>query len=280
MGRPINLWLIPGIAAMEYVLFFFPLSEGHSFHEKSRKAPASPKCSKYSSSALERALRHDIRRLERFAATTDLTAENILFLKQVDRWKARWHVAESNGAPIERDIAAKRELYDEAERIWNTLVSRRTAQFPINIDDDVYEDLNKAFSTASPISPFRAHIAPFADFGCPSKTTMPEDMPRLKLKKILRLDTANLKSPRQKERSIRSPSWCYGSQLFDRAEAAVRQLVLENTWIRYVDSLPEKEKKRVKLGEAMKPSTEWRRRSMFWRKETVETSSKTVDAPV
>lgn len=279
---PWRLWLVPVLAAMEFMIFFSPIIEIHSFHHRKKPtripSPASPPY-KYSAAALECALRNDIDRLEEFAATKDLTGENILFLRRVAGWKTKWR-----GEEASMGAAARRALFDEAEDIWARLVDRDTAEFPLNVEDGVYRSLEAVF--VAPESPGRtrgtfsrrSQVVPFEDHHhhhCLSTMKaervlgLSTEQRNIKAKRVLGLSTvtagtlgAGIGGGGGGRVGILPGSFC--REMFDRAEASVLQMVLENTWIRFVDSLVDGERPKVRA--AAIPAGR-KRRSAFWKKK-------------
>lgn len=262
------MWFVPGLAAMEFIILFFPLMEIYTFthlQKKAREEPGHNKFSKYSAAALECALRNesDLDRLEEFAATKDLTGENIMFLKSVAAWKAKFHASENNGTPEGMQWAVRRELYDEAEQIWGRLIDQETAHFPLNIDDSIYRSLERVFGSTNTCSSAssRSNIAPFADDVWLAKRSSQSDCIELCTKEasvsVSENDWMGLPG---------GPGFC--KELFDRAESSVRQMVLENTWIRYVDSLPEEERQRIGVADSIGGPVSWRWRSVFWKRNS------------
>ena len=229
--RSFDHWLVPALAAMEFIILFSPLTAMHAFRRK--RAPAAP-AAKYSAAALARALHTDIDALADFAATTDLTAENIDFLRRVAAWKARWRGGGADAAALLGDAAA----------IWAELVDRDSARFPLNIDDGVYRALAAVFAPAAARADDARQIAPFAD--C--------------------FEGAGLKGCLDRVLVVVRAGGGGGvdEALFDGAEACVLQMVLENTWIRYVDSRGDDRKGGAK--ERARPLRAKKRRGGFWRK--------------
>lgn len=239
---------------MEFTILFFPIMEIWEFKKHQRRPEGEPghtKFSKYSLAALEKALRDDFERLEEFAATKDLTGENIIFLKQVENWKEKWRSSEANSQNGEMSPPVLRALYSAAKDIFQTLIHRETSAFPLNLDDDIYLTLDQVFGDSNPrlrrdpstdcFKTFpKATIAPFADDIVADAKCLPE---RKEFRRIGREDLETRAAEIDPERSAPPrKSSVKGSRLpwipedlgkaFDRAEVAVKQMVLTNTWIR------------------------------------------------
>ncbi|KAL7272043.1 hypothetical protein RUND412_005168 [Rhizina undulata] len=301
---PPNLWFVPGLAAMEFVILFFPLHEIHEFKSLQRKAredPVRSKCSKYSVAALEKALRDDIDRLEEFAATKDFTGENIQFLKRVGKWKEQWRLLEKDersgkkksGDALQLPQKALKTLYDAAEDIFLSLVNRDTSNFPLNLDDDIYRSIDRVFGESNPgvtvtmatmamslsaltpavpahsdmsKMPGRSMIAPFAE------EYFPNPVSTITRKTPGRRGFRELRTPSDGDESLEMmaihQNKCelpcgFGIKVFDQAEAAVKHMVLTNTWIRYVDSLSPRERALIGV-DMMSPITASSHSSWQW----------------
>ncbi|KAH0615041.1 uncharacterized protein H6S33_000677 [Morchella sextelata] len=238
---------------MEFVILFFPIVEIWEFEKRQRKAreePGHTKFSKYSIAALERALHHDIDRLEEFAATKDFTGENIIFLKRVESWKERWRLSDIEAGSGELTPPVLRSLYDTAEHIFNALIHRESSAFPLNIEEDVYLPLSRVFGE----SDYRSQrclsihkfpsvskaIAPFADEILTNARKTPENRGFREIQgsrepeKLEYNDERPPTPPRKNSVLIvpPEPPMSFDIRVFDRAEIAVKQMVLTNTWIR------------------------------------------------
>lgn len=241
---------------MEFIILFFPIIEIWKFKKRQREAReelSHIKFSKYSIAALEKALRDDIDRLEEFAATKDFTGENILFLKRVERWKENWKLSEIKVRNGQIPPVVIRSLYDAAEQIFNTLVHRESSGFPLNIEEDIYLPLDRVFGYSNPGSQKYqatnrysggtvARVAPFADDIFTNPRKLPDKRRLRGPGKGHDNNSERPPTPPRKNSIITTPPpqdilpTGFGSSVFDRAEAAVKQMVLTNTWIRYVCS--------------------------------------------
>jgi hypothetical protein len=279
---PPNLWFVPGLAAMEFVILFFPLWEVWESRKMKAKVafhPGRSEACKYSMAALERALRDDIERLEQFAAEKDFSGENIIFLKRIENWKDRWSyaldsAAKSGQSGIPQHI--EQNLFDTAEQIFHDCISNETSPFPVNIDERIYLELARMFAPPGQqrvgqktTKAARAMIAPWAEdepsFPQPTQhmavpTTFYESPTPPISSSSFDSDSENERPPTPpRKNSIPTPSattreaavkaaallWGrrttkplprgFGKNIFDEAEGTVKQMVLENTWVRFVD---------------------------------------------
>ncbi|KAI5815198.1 hypothetical protein BZA77DRAFT_87237 [Pyronema omphalodes] len=206
-----NLWFVPGLIAMETCILLFPIIEIWQFKygKNKRNSESKEGVEKYSEEAMTTCMKSpEWQKLEEFAVMKDLSGENVLFLKAVQKWKSKHQlIASSANSPylhpafrttspfigalnraLEDSIEEARpptpvvrELYAEAESIFRRFISRESAEFPLNLDDAVYTQILDVF-------------------------TGPEEA----------LEH-------------------FGGDVFDQAEAEIYQLVLQNTWVRYVD---------------------------------------------
>ncbi|KAI5848075.1 hypothetical protein BZA05DRAFT_404343 [Tricharina praecox] len=269
------------------------------------------KFTKYSVAALQAALGNDIERLHSFAANTELSGENILFLKSVEIWKAKWRHHAAGGAPASESEQRRRR--EEAQKIWRRLVDRDTAAFPLNIEDAVYRSLERVFgaptasctslssssssSVAASSAEEKSCIVPFADdvtcggggvgLHARRRTTGNSDFAAATAELVLLKETLGITviAPAHSSSPPSEHEWMSPPQsptllpvrmeaveitleVFDKAEASVRQMVLENTWIRYVDSLAEKCNDVRVSAESPPPAgcSSWRWKSVFRKK--------------
>ncbi|PWW75453.1 hypothetical protein C7212DRAFT_344823 [Tuber magnatum] len=290
---PPNLWFVPGLGAMEFVILLFPIFEIWRFKKRQRKVreePVHTGFSKYSLAALEKALRDNIEQLEEFAATKDFTGENIVFLKRVRSWKEQWR-SEVNSRNGEIPSPVFSALYNTAEEIFRTLVHREASDFPLNLDDDIYLALDQVFGHSTPglrqnpstdcFNTFpKAITAPFANDVAANARCLPE---RKGFREIRKKDSeagAGVVAP-EIDPDCSTPSricslkstplpWIAGDleTIFDGAEVVVKQMVLTNTWIRYVDSLPASERLFIGATPQISSPVSWRWRRYFWKKDS------------
>lgn len=178
------MWLAPGIMVMQFVTIFFPMIEAWRLDSENRKTLSmlqawerhdksmdtdrslltrttsrsseegilasprpNPETRINTMAALRRTLELNPAPLLEFAATREFSAENILFLMQVKKWKQAWSSAAVNGQVIPQ--AALKHLYTTAFEIFTNLVDDRTADFPINIESQIRVHLNHIFKSAT-----------------------------------------------------------------------------------------------------------------------------------
>jgi len=284
------MWLAPGIIVMQAVTIFFPIYEAYkdrsqlrrtlgilqtweesrrndefqsmSNHtscasdEKRLSGTTEPtrRSEMYTMAALEKALAVNPQPLLHFAATQDFTAENIVFLLQVRRWRADWDRETAHGASI--TPVAQSRLLDMALDIYTTSVSESTANFPINIEGRIRSALDKVFGHLVSSEPSSHNPAASSDaidlvtlqsnsikgisrglergsstdsaetlFGEPSPPTLSTIITTYK-------EPQSCTQPSRSEIVMIGPG--IEKAIFDEAEASIKYLVLTNTWQKLV----------------------------------------------
>lgn len=204
------------------------------------------------SEALQTLLQTDTQRLLNFAAKKDFSAENILFLRAVLDFKAKWQNAwaqRSGPEPMERSLSFK-----EAAYLYYTLVNVTTAKFPINIESHVYTMLKDTFAGVSYSAAAKAvnPVAPWEDSDTESLRGMIAESVDTtttanSTDAILPLERINLADAHKDGHggpTIRINA-CedndgvpadFSLTVFDDAYASILYLVLTNTWTRYNDA--------------------------------------------
>jgi len=85
-----------------------------------------------------------------YAATKDFTAENIIFLTEINCWRDAWKAAPKDlNTGLITDVARNR-LFEMAVEIFITSVYEKTAEFPINIEGFLRKELMELFEPAVP----------------------------------------------------------------------------------------------------------------------------------
>ena len=107
---------------------------------------AGSKSQMYTMASLEKALAINPKPLLHFAATKDFTAENIVFLMQVRRWRAAYSMASKQRLTEE----VRTHLFSLAVDVYIASISEKTADYPINIDGPVRKNLDALFARAVP----------------------------------------------------------------------------------------------------------------------------------
>jgi hypothetical protein len=272
------MWLAPGIFVMQFTTIFFPIYEIfrsryqmratlailESWEDKRQlrdeSQPASSRGSNnfasstssreiYTMSALEKALNVHPDQLLQFAATRDFTAENILFLMEVRDWRKLWETAPGPVEKIPGHIRAR--LFQSAVHIYASRVHEKSAEFPINIESKIRQDLDAVFEGAVPPS----KLAEEPDSGFQNATSWFKSPPTVKT--FRSEDSADSSEtrivgtvllPKEEPQSIFPPhpgvaplgeyrtqiSSAFNEHVFDAAEDSIKYLVLTNTWQKFV----------------------------------------------
>ncbi|OJD27016.1 hypothetical protein ACJ73_01594 [Blastomyces percursus] len=281
------LWFLPGIMMMEIATLFFPFYEvvfsqkvrARAVHamgaiEEFRRYsfPSKNNNRDYSIAALEKVLKGDSAPFLHFAATHDFSGENIMFLNHVRDWKAAWAQSPANlkfqKANAEEIESYRRHLYNVAIEIYVTYVHLFGAEFPINIESEIYRDLKTVFMPAAmtlmrlpkrrsgqlsmaatptdieaSADTFPVHPAPEPD----SDISLRKRTPAQEYEDILYRGYQNIVNmvPRLPPDTVIPDT--FNEQVYDAAAASVKVLILRNTWPKYVDyqaSIQEREAKK------------------------------------
>jgi hypothetical protein len=215
--------------------------------------------------ALERTLKMDPTNLLMFSALRDFSGENISFLIHVRDWKNNWASNTFKGGVLRRqpstgthDEALIRRQFQQAVGIYASFVSLKYSEFPINISSIHLKDLENAFEqfaalvcaepTANAATPFDNHWS----------STKSEDMESQSAKDQLSVSSTIVgeggkdewkQEPTTQSMQIQQYKMTnFGERLpdnigipdsfdetiFDKAELSIKELVLTNTWAKYV----------------------------------------------
>lgn len=176
--------------------------------------------------ALEKALESNARELLDFAAMKQFTGENIVFLTRVRTWKERWNRTTLAKTPM--PLETKSRLYKSGKDLFDRNISLHTAQFPVNIESNIYRSLEGIFlGTDRSSPPWKSVIAPFAQ----SRTAITAAQRAA----IGFEDDDSSKQPGVTETTLAIP-FGFDGHVFDQAERSIKYMVLTNTWPRYLDS--------------------------------------------
>jgi hypothetical protein len=287
--------LAPGIMVMQAVTIFFPIYEGYKSRTDARNllgileeweekraantlGPSAGKFTKssesssehstnsstpgsywsiemYGMSALEDALVTDPHALLQFAATKDFTAENIIFLLQLQAWRTAYGDRSQKLADLPSQTQI--HLFRMAVDIYAECVSEKTAEFPINIEGPIRTRLDAVFGSAVAVSsgsnenavdPWNA-AAPFDVFKAETTKKVPENV---LIREINSSSSAAPSSENDVEKNgIYTSVICelgqldenFDERVFDAAERSIKYLVLTNTWRKFVDAIREQSPK-------------------------------------
>lgn len=202
--------------------------------------------STYSMACLDEQIAQNLDPLLQWASETDLTAENILFLRSVRDFKRKWSMS---GKRSDLDNAQLREQFEDAALIWFKLVNPTTARFNINIDYRTFLDLEQIFRKVR-YEPFFEEdslksvqsdnvIAPWVDSE-KSELQFHDDIKTSELDKhyILPITAIHITDGiiASTDAWVFEVPETFTLELFDAAYDIVRTDVFHNTWLRYEES--------------------------------------------
>ena len=279
------MWLAPGIIVMQATAIFFPVYEIISSRIQMRKTMAvleswedrqglrtsinhagsstastkqttstsSQQRELYSMTALEKVLAVNPYPLLKFAATKDFTAENVLFLMQVRRWKEAFTVAPQVNSKMTE--SAKSQLFKLAVDIYVSRVNERTSAFPINIESKIRQDLDDIFAPAVPTGRLSQDTTKYQEADSwitPPTITSPFDRKDRADSSDSGLTLTQVREPisfiDEKSQPMFPPHpgvaplgknqakirEAFDEHVFDAAENSIKYLVLTNTWQKFV----------------------------------------------
>jgi hypothetical protein len=226
-----------------------------TLYEESTNAPSlssSTKSQMYTLASLEKALAFNPKPLLRYAATRDFTAENIVFLMQVRRWRAAYPSTPQMNQIVTEE--ARTHLFALAVDIYISSVSEKTAEYPINIEGPIRSALDSVFARAVPEGKFSWNLHPNA-FNQTlqrityDRQTSSDSEASWEKSAAIPLHTIMPPSPGDKESLFkphpgvaplgkaraRIPAE-FNESIFDAAEKSIKYLVLTNTWRKFVSS--------------------------------------------
>ncbi|EXJ89098.1 hypothetical protein A1O3_02162 [Capronia epimyces CBS 606.96] len=235
-----------------------------STHQSVKSNTSSRQGEMYTMSALEKTLQVNPTPLLMFSALKDFSGENISFLIHVRQWKANWVSASPRSGFLRkqesfkpRDQALIRQQFRQAVGIYASFVSLRYSDFPINISSAHLRDLEAVFEQYAALvcaEPATNSATPFDNYW---SSTVSEDVESQVGKDALSVVSTvvgeggreetkpgcdrigqlqELKMTNFGERlpsSIGIPD-AFDPAVFDKAELSIKELVLTNTWAKFV----------------------------------------------
>jgi len=247
-------WFLPGLFAMEIVSICFPIYDAiRDMQIRLRRLSATPNQDQqnesYSMGSLEMQISKNIDPLLRWAAHTEFTAENVVFLREVRDFKKKWTDISRHG-PLSED--QRREQYEDAALIYFTLVNPLTAKFNINIDHRTYLALKEVFNgvryapyqdeTSSKSSKSDNVITPWDDYDSTPSLALSDTSTDSKsgsdIEKLYPLPVAEIKVGGDGQEQLADPLLSlipkhFSIDIFDKAYEVVKQDVFLNTWPKY-----------------------------------------------
>lgn len=173
--------------------------------------------------------------LQEFSALRDFSGENIAFLSRTSVWKSSWPAF-----PTEN---THRVTFSQALAIYTDFVSPRDAEFPINLSSQDLRQLEEIFEKPARLLHGEARVNPVVPFdlrrsetrsrqGSGSQTTCCNDVDEIQqLPAHLDLGKIDDCEPPQYTGDIPAT---FSLGVFDKAQTHIKQLVLTNTWPKFV----------------------------------------------
>lgn len=217
----------------------------------------------YTMSTLEKTLQLNPKPLLMFSALRDFSGENISFLVHIRKWKANWNSNQSKNKnrnhelAESRDQALLRQQFKQAVGIYASFVSLKYSDFPINISSAHLRDLEGTFEQYAALvcaKPVSNAATPFEMFWSSTVSEDPESQTGKDHLSIVstvigdggKEDVTAVADPVRQLQELnmtnfgeRLPSSIaipdsFGPDIFDRAELSIKELVLTNTWAKFV----------------------------------------------
>lgn len=218
----------------------------------------------YTMSALEKTLQLNPQPLLMFSALKDFSGENISFLIHVREWKANWtsNTPKSNKQRKHEpakvpDKALVRQQFQRAVGIYASFVSLKYSDFPINISSQHLRDLEALFEQYAALvcaKPAPNAATPFENYW---SSTISEDLESQPGKDQLsvastiigeggRGDNKPTSDPTRQLGELKMTNFgdrlpdnigipdSFDQTVFDKAELSIKELVLTNTWVKFV----------------------------------------------
>ncbi|KAH5727898.1 hypothetical protein HBI18_112310 [Parastagonospora nodorum] len=171
--------------------------------------------------ALNRVLHKHPEPLQEFSAYNDFSGENIAFLTRVAKWKVTW------SRDLSLDQEQRADMYNAALKIYIDFISPRDAEFPLNLASAQLKDLEAVFEASARKVCGKARVDPTLPFAFEMPFTF--DVP---VSREHDDEEAILES-----RYTGDISRQFGINVFDQALNHVKNLVLTNTWPKFVNEI-------------------------------------------
>lgn len=166
--------------------------------------------------ALNRVLKEHPGPLQEFSACNDFSGENVAFLTRIAQWKATFYTNKLELDEAEHHV----DVYNSALQIYIDFVSPRDAEFPLNLSSQTLKQLEDIFEAPARLLLGEARVDPalpftsFFDNHSRPQTTESE---------------ATLQA-----RYTGDISTAFDNNVFDDALTHIKDLVLTNTWPKFV----------------------------------------------
>ncbi|KIV98197.1 hypothetical protein PV10_01874 [Exophiala mesophila] len=217
----------------------------------------------YTMSTLERTLQLNPKPLLMFSALRDFSGENISFLVHVRKWKANWNSNPSKNKSRKHELTEShdqtllRQQFKQAVGIYASFVSLKYSDFPINISSAQLRDLEGTFEQYAALvcaEPASNAATPFEMFWSSTISEDPESQTGKDQLSIVSTvvgdgvkdDITPIVDPVRQLQELNMTNFgerlpsniaipdSFGPNVFDRAELSIKELVLTNTWAKFV----------------------------------------------
>lgn len=224
-------------------------------------------CEMYTMGALEKTLQLNPQPLLMFSALKDFSGENISFLIHIREWKANWasnspksnkQLKQLKHEPAKvPDKALVRQQFQRAVGIYASFVSLKYSDFPINISSQHLRDLEALFEQYAALvcaKPAPNAATPFDNYW---SSTVAEDLESQPGKDQLsvvssitdeggRIDDEHSSDTTRQLGGLKMTNFgerlpdnigipdSFDPTVFDKAESSIKELVLTNTWAKFV----------------------------------------------
>ncbi|KAI9880973.1 MAG: hypothetical protein M1830_009467 [Pleopsidium flavum] len=242
------MWFAPGLMTMEFVILFFPLLEVYQAR-KHRRSPVAtishwpqllahpqptgstnqPAPGPYSMAALNNALTGNSGQLLNFATFRDFSAENIRFLVRVAYFTDAWARAATTAA-------SRRRLFRQAFDIYTDLVHPKLSMMPINIAGAMHVQLQRIFGPAANrlLNKVPRDVVAPLPFGGAGNAYLLSSFNTQPNQTIGPTASSSAHANTPVQPHVAGVPREFDGTVFDQTEHAIKQLVLTNTWRRYV----------------------------------------------
>jgi hypothetical protein len=162
--------------------------------------------------ALNRVLQEHPIPLQEFSAYHDFSGENIAFLTSLSKWKATW----SNASGLDQE--QRTGMFNAALNIYIDYISPRDAEFPLNLSFAQLQALEIVFEFSARVVCGETRVDPVAPFAFEPPPSRRSDGSETALQSRYTGEISEL----------------FGPNVFDEAEGHIKDLVLTNTWPKFV----------------------------------------------
>jgi len=180
----------------------------------------------FTMTALNRVLDEHPTPLQEFSAYHDFSGENIAFLTSVAKWKQQW------SRTLEIAEEQRIDMFNAALKIYIDFISPRDAEFPLNVSSSQLRTLEYIFEASARSVCGESHVDPALPFASPLAATP-----------SLRSHDTHGSEEQLRPRFTGEVSRLFGLYVFDDVQRHIKQLVLTNTWPKFVKEMQSKRRR-------------------------------------